>query len=308
MNSSERPSDGEWRLVHLLAGIFSARLSQPELFDCRREARTMKKFPRLPRQLLYGSSVAVERWSRGILELIFPPHCQLCGGELDESLDLPGGPLPISDFCGECLSRLVREPRLPLCRRCGLPSAGDAGTRCVSCRRQSFGFSEVIALGPYEDEIRRAVIRMKQFHEHPLTAAMGRLLADRLNERWRDDLPDVVVPIPKFWLKRLMRGVNSAELLAESLGRKVRRPVWASALQCRRATQKQSLLTISQRRANAKDSLRLHSKYSWTGKDVLIVDDIMTTGSTTNEAARVLRKAGARRIRVAVVARAFPMK
>lgn len=259
-----------------------------------------------PQQFLYGSRRAMERWSRGILELVFPPHCQLCGGELPERMASISVQVAARDFCADCVRQLLRAPTVPLCRRCGLPSVVSNRPRCGHCRRLAFGFREAFALGPYDDEVRRAVIRMKQFHEFPLTAAMGRLVGQRLLERWRDDLPEVIVPIPKFWFKRLLRGVNTAELLAESIGRTIQRPVVANALQCRRATQKQSMLTISERRANAKDSLRLHPKYSWHGRDVLIVDDIMTTGSTANEASRVLRAAGAHRVRVAVVGRAFP--
>jgi ComF family protein len=145
---------------------------------------------------------------------------------------------------------------------------------------------------------------MKQFHEYPLTAAVGHLLADRLAAQLSDDSPDVIVPIPKHWLRRVLRGTNTSEVLAETLSGRLHRPAALGALRQRRRTRKQSLLGRSERQQNVAGALQLARAYDFDKAHVLIVDDTMTTGATANEAARVIGRAGARRITVAVVARA----
>jgi ComF family protein len=145
---------------------------------------------------------------------------------------------------------------------------------------------------------------MKQFHEYPLTATVGHLLADRLAAQLSDDLPDLIVPIPKHWLRRVLRGTNTSEVLAETLSGRLRRPAALAALRQCRPTRKQSLLGRSERQQNVAGALQLAKAYDFDKAHVLIVDDIMTTGATANEAARVLARAGAQRITVAVVARA----
>jgi ComF family protein len=169
-----------------------------------------------------------------------------------------------------------------------------------------------MALGLYRGHLRQAVVRMKQFHEFSLTAAVGHLLAERLEHQLGKSQPQLIVPIPKYWVKRVLRGTNTAEVLAETIARHWRRRADIGALRCRKATRKQSLLGKTERQRNLAGALQLAKGYDVNGADVLIVDDIMTTGATANEAARVIARAGARRIRVAVVARAargreFPM-
>ena len=184
------------------------------------------------------------------------------------------------------------------------PAEMAGRVRCLECQRQAFRFDRVVTLGFYRDHLRQTVIRMKRFHEFPLTAAVGRLLAEQLEFQLEGDRPEVLVPIPKFWFKRVWRGTNTSEVLAETLGRCWGRPAVLGALRCRAGTQKQSLLSRSERRRNLAGALQLGKRYDFNKADVLIVDDIMTTGATANEAARVLARAGARRICVAVVARA----
>ncbi len=250
-----------------------------------------------------------KRVVRALLSLVFPPACEFCG----ESLAWDSGR---SELCDGCRDGLLAAPSaargcgaIPVratCPRCALPWRRTSGDRCHYCQRHGYRFDATLALGAYEGRLRRAVIRMKRHAEYPLTAAVGRMLGQRLRVDWADELPDVVVPLPKHWWKRLRRGTNSAELLAESVGRELGRPIVRGGLRCRRMTRKQSLLTMEERRRNAAGSLALAGRREWAGRDVLLVDDIMTTGATASEAARVLKQAGARRVRVAVVARALP--
>jgi ComF family protein len=240
-----------------------------------------------------------ERCFSATMDLLFPPICVGCGAELGE----PAGTV---NLCAACDQALRCDEHLAVCTGCGIPRSAQVpqASRCLECRRKRYRFQRVIALGRYQDELRQAAIRMKHFHEYPLTAAVGHLLADRVLAELSDNLPQVIVPIPKFWVKRVFRGTNTSEVLAETLGRRLRRPVAVRALRSRKSTRKQSLLGRVERQRNVNQTLRIAKGWRFDKADVLIVDDIMTTGATANEAARVLAQAGARHITVAVVARA----
>lgn len=159
-------------------------------------------------------------------------------------------------------------------------------------------------MGIYRDRLREAVIRMKQRVAEPLTLTMGRLLADVLHRRWdAADRPDLVVPVPAHWWKRIRRGFNGPDLLSESLGRQWGLPIGNGVLYCRRRTEKQGTLLPSERFANVRGAFAVRSRVDLKQAHVLLIDDIMTTGATGSEAAKMLRQAGAARVTLAVVAR-----
>jgi predicted amidophosphoribosyltransferase len=112
----------------------------------------------------------------------------------------------------------------------------------------------------------------------------------------------MLVPIPMPWRRRLQRGANSAELLAEVLGRRLQRPV-SPRLLARRYRPPQGALTPARRRANLRGTMHIGWGRKPPAGRVLLVDDVLTTGATCSEAARVLRKAGADDVVVAVLAR-----
>lgn len=145
---------------------------------------------------------------------------------------------------------------------------------------------------------------MKHPHEAPLTAAIGQLLFRRVGASLAEWRPDAVAPVPMHWLRRTLRGSNSAELLGESLARNLAVESAAGCLVRRRHTQPQSGLSPGARTANVRGAFRLRGWADFRGARVLLVDDILTTGATCGEIARVLRRAGAAAVAAAVVARA----
>jgi ComF family protein len=114
--------------------------------------------------------------------------------------------------------------------------------------------------------------------------------------------PELIVPIPMHWRRRLVRGANGPELLAEVLGRRLRRPV-ATHLLSRRYRLPQGSLTPHRRRLNLRGTMSLRRGRKPSAARVLLVDDVLTTGATCSEAARVLRQAGVEEVVVAVLAR-----
>jgi predicted amidophosphoribosyltransferase len=155
----------------------------------------------------------------------------------------------------------------------------------------------------YRDELRDAVIRMKQRAHEALTLSMGVLAARVLKKPIVRLEPDVIASVPTHWLKRLIRGTNGPDLLVEGMGSALPFPTATDLLTCRRRTQKQGTLMPSERRANVRNAFAVNSGYDIRDARVLLVDDILTTGATASEAARTLRRAGAAVVTVAVVAR-----
>jgi ComF family protein len=164
-----------------------------------------------------------------------------------------------------------------------------------------------MAMGVYRDELRDAVIRMKKRVNEPLTLSVGILAAKTLKKKITEFAPDLIVPVPTHWLKRLHRGTNGPDLLVEGVGRSLAIPTAMDLLTCRRRTQKQGTLMPAERQRNVRNAFVANVGYDIRATRGLLVDDIMTTGATASEAARVLRKAGASSVRVAVVARGVGM-
>ncbi len=233
------------------------------------------------------------------VDLLYPPRCACCDSELmgnhDELL-----------LCTDCCRSLGPETR-PCCPFCGAAGAVDGvpPERCWLCRKTRLKFDKVVPLGDYHvAELHDVVLRMKRPVHESLSAAMGRLLARRRRQQLAELRPDLIVPVPMYWTRRLDRGTNSPEILARELGRTLgiavrRRVLW----RCRN-TLPQAGLPPGQRFQNVRGAFRVRSGRRLRGARVLLVDDILTTGATCSEAAKVLKKAGAAMVAVAVVARA----
>lgn len=209
-------------------------------------------------------------------------------------------------LCPQCVQLIA--PELPACCPwCGaiLPEGIQPSEDCPACKDFPLKFDTVFPLGRYDGPLRDAVLRTKRISGEAVSLALGRLLAMRLGERIAVFAPQLVVPIPMHWTRRLLRGTNNPDLVAECLGRPLGIPV-VRTLARRRYTSPQRNLLPRERFRNVRGAfaLRRWRPRRWNGARVLLVDDILTTGATCSEAAAVLKRAGAAAVAVAVVARA----
>lgn len=229
------------------------------------------------------------------IDLVYPPQCVSCREAMDRET---------SDrrFCDACWNSLDLFSH-PYCNRCGTSLSRPDRNDCRTCEEQRFRFDRVVRLGPYEQPLREYVLRMKHVAEEPLSLGIGGLLAEACCRELSSWQPELVVPIPMFWRRRIVRRTSSADILATTVGKRLRTPVSLRALVRRRNTQPQGDLSPRERRANVRDAFRLRRPKLVADRRVLLVDDVLTTGATLNEVARVLEKAGAREIAVAVAAR-----
>ena len=257
-----------------------------------------------PRQDLRRPAAAIARRSlrRALLDLVFPPTCVSCHAGLDAE-HAPCAHVPL---CRTCLGELALFAG-PTCRQCGAPVADGRGPvdRCPRCGRRKLWFDETIALGRYVGRLRQLLLEMKQWRGDPTSLAVADLAWHRCGERLRAAGPDLVVPIPIYWMRRWSRGTNSAALLAERLASRLGVPLAARVLRRRRNTPPQFTLPPSRRWPNVRRAFSVKKGYPLERAHVLLVDDILTTGATCSEAARALKRAGAARVTVVVAARSL---
>jgi ComF family protein len=229
------------------------------------------------------------------MDLLFPRRCLLCDADLVDSRGLL-----LCRMCRAALTITAGEccPKCGGSRPIGALPEGD----CPHCRGQKFHFSGAWSLGIYQAQLASAVLRMKDRSQESLAMTMGQLLWETRGERIAAWQPDVVVPMPMHWWRRVRRGANSPELLADVLARRLGIPT-RRLLRRRRHTRLQRLLPPGERWINVRGAFQALRQRKFRSARVLLVDDILTTGATSSEAAKVLRAAGAADVAVAVLAR-----
>jgi ComF family protein len=238
-------------------------------------------------------------WRRArtaLVNLLIPPQCTFCTAELDHA---PGQTM----FCAKCREKLDRA--VIRCPTCALPAPtlASADGRCGACRHSPPAFDAACVLGSYQDELRQAVLMVKHVWHEPLAMALGRLLAERIEQMPLPARPDYVVPVPMHWWRRMWRGTSAAQTLAEILAGRLSIPLATGLVRCVRLTAKQSLLPATERQKNVRGAYALRRPGVIAGKTILVVDDVITTAATCDEVARVLKRAGAKCVFAAAVAR-----
>jgi ComF family protein len=243
----------------------------------------------------------------GLFATLFPSDCRLCGLPLTEISRLP--------VCRECIDAMA-PLRAPLCSVCGERLFTDKGDGfCELCRRVDQPFEKAAAYGSYDGGLRELIQLLKYQGVRPAANVLGRMLGEALlvlSEHFgfpEDDRPPLAVPVPLHALKMRQRGFNQSELITRAalksfrLGSGESLAFDAGALARVRATQSQTGLTSHQRRENVRGAFTVTAPNSVRDRDIVLVDDVFTTGTTVSECARVLRRAGAQRVLVATVAR-----
>jgi ComF family protein len=217
----------------------------------------------------------------GFLDLLLPQRCAACGR--GERL-----------LCADCRAGLVFL-RPPLCARCGAPVAWPV-ERCSECAGRRIPFTTARAAVAYEGPARPLVAAWKERGLRTLVAEA----ADLVQAAVPRPGADVLVPVPGDLDRSLWRGQNTAEALARALAPRWDVPV-AALLRRSRTVPRQRGLSRAARRANVRRSFEAHGG---APRQVVLVDDVYTTGATVSAAATELRRAGARRVDVVTFARA----
>lgn len=206
-------------------------------------------------------------------------------------------------WCHRC-EKLLSGDELFACRRCGAKLSRETpfSHGCQVCRSVQIQFDESISIGNYGGLLQQIVRDVKRAKLESTATQLGRLLAKLMIELEVGLGADYIVPMPIHWWKRFIRGFNGASVIAEGLSQNSCIPVF-SGLRFARLTKKQGTLSTTARIANLKNAMMVKNGQRVSGKHVILVDDVATSCATANEAARALKRAGAKKITLAVAAR-----
>ncbi len=252
----------------------------------------------------------LKRLWAGFLDLILPVRCLFC----HKIVETYRWVLPI---CQEDYNKLPRIEG-PVCQICGLPLGRelfylsyditkDPAPACGTCRRR-FNFIEfTLAPFAYRGRMQKIIHSWKFGVNKNWGDFLGELLAGNLPGSLPEENWDYLVPIPLTVVRREQRGFNQARQLANKLSKKYNLPV-KMALRKEQQTTAQSLLQRKQRLENPVNSFGLCFEQQIKNKNLIVVDDIYTTGATVREACRTLLEAGARKTAVIVLARSLPVE
>ncbi len=178
--------------------------------------------------------------------------------------------------------------------------------RCVHCRDHEPAFDRAVSFGEYKGALRGLIHLLKYEGMRPVAVPLAEMLGEAIADLGLDASP-VLVPVPLHKARWHDRGFNQAELIARAASKYFERKlaIAPEALVRRRETISQVGLSREERIENMRDAFRVADPKAVRGRNVLVVDDVMTTGTTLSECARVLKAAGAERVWAVTVARAF---
>lgn len=230
---------------------------------------------------------------KDLLNLIFPAgvECPFCGG-----------PRQGNDICCKCRSIIACYSQELYCRRCGRFTGkgsvipGVSSHLCFTCRKQEWPFDLARAAGPYEGVLKETLHRFKYLGRRGLASSLAGLMAETACTEPLFTSSDLVVPVPLSDEKMRLRGFNQAALLADEVGYRLQIPVNDRLLVKDFETSSQAGLNRTAREINLKGAFRVTNADAIHGRNIMIVDDVFTTGSTMSSAALVIRSAGAKHV------------
>lgn len=228
-------------------------------------------------------------WRRIIQAWLYPPTCVLCGDPGSRDRDL----------CSACSEAL--PVRRHACLRCGVNLTADSDAVCGQCQQTPPFFDRTVAAFSYEEPVRHLIQGLKFHRRYAYGRVLGALLADRLAQCLARQ-PDCIIPVPLHTLRYRERGFNHATEIAREISRRFRLPIDLKTACRSRATQPQVGLSAEERRNNIRRAFRIMRPCP--ARHVAILDDVVTTGATVNDLAKLLKNHGVETVDVWACARA----
>lgn len=229
------------------------------------------------------------------VSLLYPATCTICRQHLRAGEYL-------CDACEAKIARIVP----PFCETCSEPFDGSINTAftCANCAHRAIHFDAAVAAYRGRGIVREVIHQFKYNRQIHLRHVVARWLCAALDdERLRNIQFDLIVPVPLHPARQRERGFNQASVLAELLSAQTSIPC-KPLLKRMRYTTTQTALDRSERMKNLHNAFRLRKNADVRGLRVLLIDDVLTTGSTLSECARILKRAGATSVHAATAARA----
>jgi len=243
----------------------------------------------------------IEYIKEGLLNFIFPLDCKMCEKPIRESKGY--------SICEDCFKTIELIER-PYCIKCGkplIPSVFFKQNReilCLDCKRKKYSFEFSRSTGIYDKVLKKCIHLFKYYGEKKLAKPLGKLMVDYLvkNDEFKKKI-DLIIPVPLHKNDLRKRGFNQSILLGRVVGNYFSISVGEKVLIKKKLTPFQANLSKKEREKNILRAFLVEKPKEIKGKNILILDDVFTTGATVEECTKELMKARAKNIFVLTLAR-----
>lgn len=243
----------------------------------------------------------IEYIKEGILNFVFPLDCKMCEKPIRESKGY--------SICEDCFKTIELIER-PYCEKCGKPLIPtdffkqNRKILCLDCKREKYSFEFSRSTGVYDKVLKKCIHLFKYYGEKKLAKPLGKLMVDSLvkNDEFKKKI-DLIIPVPLHRNDLKKRGFNQSILLGRVIGNYFSIPVRENVLIKKKLTPFQVNLSKKERKKNILRVFSVEKPEEIKGKNILILDDVFTTGSTVEECTKELMKAQAKNIFVLTLAR-----
>ncbi len=239
--------------------------------------------------------VILKRIWNSIINFIFPQQCCIC----KDFLGIDGA------ICLSCVSKfdLITEPK---CSCCGFPfefkiKDSNKALLCPKCLKKSFKFDKACAAVRYDDFSKKLILPLKHGDKTQYAKSIANLMARCGTELAKQS--DYIIPVPIHLTRMLKRKYNQASLICTHLSKIYSKPVLYTTLLRSKSTQSQGHLSSQERKKNVSGVFVIKNNSEIKGKNILLIDDVFTTGATVNECAKVLKQNGVKKVFVLTFAR-----
>ena len=226
-----------------------------------------------------------------LVNYIFPAQCIICKNIIENN----------DGICFECLKEIefISEPR---CAYCGFPFEimyPNEKTKskyfvCPKCLEKKPKFDKSLSVVRYNDASKKIILPFKHADRTNYAKIMGKMMASTLSP-FKEKF-DIIMPVPLHLKRMVKRKYNQSALLANVIAKILKKPVVYNSLVRTKFKESQGHLSLKDRKLNVKEAFKIKNPLKVKGKNVLLVDDVLTTGATLNECAKILKKAGAKKV------------
>ncbi len=230
----------------------------------------------------------LRRILRGLTDIAYPKTCLVCKNKLDAVAQ--------DDYICEACRLKIKKNMPPFCLACGrhLEKVNRNKSLCPGCLKKALSFDRAFSPCLYEGVIKELIHEFKYKNKSHLGKPLSNIMTEFIKEY---DLPidylDLIIPMPLHKVRLREREFNQAEVLGRHIASEFNKEIAPSALIRHRLTKTQTELPVNKRFVNVKDSFSVAENCNLKNKNVLLVDDVLTTGATSSEAAYTIKKAGA---------------